>query len=918
MLLKNLISISSTDLKSIKINNLALDSRKVKKGDLFFAIKGAKKDGNKFIGQAIKRGAKAIICSKDIKSDKINIPIIKVKNVRSVLAKACKIFFQKKPKNIIAVTGTNGKTSVSDFYFQILSLNKVPVASIGTLGIKKNKNIKKINLTSPDIITMHKELENLKKNKINNVIIEASSHGLEQYRLHGIKFKAGIFTNFSQDHLDYHGDMKNYLKSKLILFEKLMEKNKYLITDPSLKIFEKLKKIAIKKNIKILTINNNKLFFSPNLIGTFQSKNLSMAVLASNICGLSISKINSKLNNIKSVNGRLQILRTLENKTKVFIDYAHTPEALYTALSSLKEKFKKNLTLVFGCGGERDFKKRPIMAKIANRICNRIYVTDDNPRTENAKLIRKNIIKYLDKAKYLEVGKRNNAIKLAIENSEPNEIILIAGKGHENYQDYGKKIIKISDREIVKKVKFKKYFSDKKINFFQNAKILKKILKNKKNYEFQGVSIDSKNLKKNNLFIAIKGKHKDGHNFLKEAINNGAKFCAVSSLVKNINKKKLIKVKNTYNLLEKIGSKKREDLNAKIIAVTGSSGKTTVKTMLGNLLNNFSNTYYSPKSFNNHYGVPLSLSNLESNHEYGVIEIGMNKPGEINKLSSLVKPDIAIITNIAEAHIENFKNLSGIAQAKSEIINNIKKNGTLILNYDDKFYNYLKNLAKIKKIKTITFGKTNKADIFPIYTRKNNYIKIKVVDQNILIKKNKINIYNILTILAVIKLLNLDMNKIKKSINSLSPEEGRGKLHKIRRFKKKFNLIDESYNANPLSMKNAIINLSNIKTYKSKKYLLLGDMLELGKESNIYHKRLSKVINNADIDKVFIYGNKIFNTYKTINKNKKGNILNSLKDFDSVFSSVIKKNDYLMIKGSNATGLNRLSKKIIKGAINVI
>ena len=244
MLLKKIIKSSLKKFQGIDIKNLSLDSRLVKKGDLFFALKGNKFNGEKFISSAIKKGASAVVCSNRFKSKNLKIPFIKVKDVKKTLSKACKNFFKKKPKNIIAVTGTNGKSSVADFFYQILSLNNIPVASIGTLGIKKNKKTKKIDLTSPDIISLHRELNLIKKEGINNVIIEASSHGLAQSRLDCINFKAGIFTNFSQDHLDFHISMNNYFSSKMILFRKLLDKKKYLITDSDIKEFTLLKNIA--------------------------------------------------------------------------------------------------------------------------------------------------------------------------------------------------------------------------------------------------------------------------------------------------------------------------------------------------------------------------------------------------------------------------------------------------------------------------------------------------------------------------------------------------------------------------------------------------------------------------------------------------------------------------------------------------
>ena len=506
-------------------------------------------------------------------------------------------------------------------------------------------------------------------------------------------------------------------------------------------------------------------------------------------------------------------------------------------------------------------------------------------------------------------------------NSKEFEIIVIAGKGRETFQDYGKQRINISDKKIIKKAKIKKTnLNLKKYYYSNNSRILNKVLNKSNNFTFKGVTINSKEVKKNNLFIAIKGEKKDGHNFVFDAIKKGASYCIVSKKFTQKNKK-IINTKNTKSFLKKFALANRENADAKIIAVTGSAGKTTVKTILGNILNCYEPTYFSPKSYNNHYGVPISLSNVEKKHKYSVFEIGMSKAGEINTLSALVKPKIAIITNVAEAHIENFKDLKGIANAKSEIIKNIQKNGTLIINRDDKFYKFFKRKALNRGLQIITFGKSKNSDVHLMSTKKTKsgvLIKIKVLDENIVLKLKNINIYSVLCTLAVLKKLNLNLQKISKNIRFLEPVKGRGKVYNVKRFKTKFNLIDESYNANPFSVKQSIQNLSNLKKKNSKKYLLLGDMLELGKKTELYHKKLSKIINSADIDKLFIYGNNALNTYKFTRKIKRGNILQHKSDFDEIFSNIIKKNDYLMIKGSNATGLNKLTNNIIKGSINAI
>ena len=260
MLLKKLIKNCPRKLLHIKVKGLSSDTRKLRRGDLFFAIKGSHNNGEKFINVALRKGACAIISSKKVKS---NFKTIKVKNVRECLGQICSKFYDKKPKNIFAVTGTNGKSSVADYFHQLLTLNGFPVATIGTLGIK-TKTLRKNNLTSPDVISLHKELSNLKKKKIENILLEASSHGLDQGRLNGLNIKAGIFTNFSQDHMDYHKSMKDYLRAKLLLFTKILKNNSYVITDESIPEFNLIKKLLKKENL-----DKNILIFQKKMIMIF-------------------------------------------------------------------------------------------------------------------------------------------------------------------------------------------------------------------------------------------------------------------------------------------------------------------------------------------------------------------------------------------------------------------------------------------------------------------------------------------------------------------------------------------------------------------------------------------------------------------------------------------------------------------------
>ena len=758
----------------------------------------------------------------------------------------------------------------------------------------------------------------------------------------------GIFTNLSHDHLDYHKNFKDYLKSKLYLFKRLVKKNSNVITDIEIPEYKKIKNIAQKRKLNIITISNhksslsiishkylqgkqlieakykNKIYnFRTVLIGKIQIKNIMMAMLAAEKSGLKFEKIIKVMCSIKPVSGRLEQVGIIKNKSKVILDYAHTPEALRTSLQSLKEQFKnKKISIVFGCGGNRDKSKRSMMGKIANYYCDKLYLTDDNPRYENPKKIRSTIKKQINKQNLFEVPDRSKAIQKAILDLNIGNILIVAGKGHENTQDYGKNKKLFSDkREILKsiKIKNKKLSSNIKLNILNELSRTNNVLLKTK---IKNASINSKEIKKHDIFFAIKGKNKNGNLFVEEAFKRGASLAIVNNSQK---KPKQIKVANTLQFLTKASSILRENISSKIIAITGSCGKTSLKELVGKTLNKVSNATYSRKSFNNKFGVPLSLFNLKENDEFGIFEIGMDKKGEIDYLSKIIKPEIGVITNISYAHAKNFKNIKQIALAKSEIIKNIKDNGSLVLNADDQFYNLHKKIAKKRKLKIYSFSIKKKNCEVSLDLVKKIKLKYKVL---ININKSKKYFFlnsnfenDIKNLLAAVTIISIfkDVKKLDHNIffNHKVPD-GRGDISRIKIFKKNFNLIDESYNSNPLSLTSALRNFDSIKVINSKKYLILGDMLELGKHSKKLHKEITKSINSTSINNVSVIGKHIKDTYKNLDNDKKGLILKKNSQIIDLIKNNIDNNDYLMIKGSNSTGLNKITNDIKNGKINAL
>ena len=939
MFLKDYIPNINKKFKNIFFSGISFNSAKVKKNNIFFAIKGNNVDGNNFIHIAIKKGAKVIITEKKVKEFQDEILFIQTKNIRKLLAQVSFKIFNQRPKNLIAVTGTNGKSSIADFYYQILKLSNKRVASIGTLGIKTSKRNIDLSNTTINPIQLGLTLKNIKKQKIENVIMEASSHGLKQNRLDGLKFNVGIFTNLSQDHLDYHKNLNDYLDAKLYLFKNLIKKRGCIITDESITEFKKIKKIAIKKNLKLYTLNRKsknfkilshsfkgdsqilKIKFNNHLkninlklIGKIQLKNVLMAIFAAEKSNVNLEKILNVIQNLKSVKGRFEKIGKIKNQSKVILDYAHTPEALKICLLNLREQFpKKKISLLFGCGGNRDKNKRSKMGKIASSYSDEIYLTDDNPRFENPNRIRDDIKKGIKRKKVIEIADRAEAISESIKNLNTGEILLVAGKGHEKTQDLGKQKIYFSDKKIILKAIKKKnnnLSNNFKLNIIRELSGYRKI---SSSLPVEKAKINSKEVLKNDIFFAIKGKKNDGNKFVEQSFKKKASLAIVNRIQNKLNKKRQIKVKDTLKFLTNTSKILRENINTQIIAVTGSCGKTTLKELLGNSLKKISKVSISPKSYNNKYGVPLSLFNLSKKDKYGVLEVGMDKKGEIDYLSQIIQPDVSVITNINYAHIKNFRNIKQIALAKSEIIHNTNPGGFVVLNADDNFFKLHQKIALKNNLKIISFGIKNKKSNIKLVNVKGGdnkikiYVKVNNLKRSFLISNNfENNTYNILAALAVISIY-FDISKLNKNIflNFKIPQ-GRGDFSVIKIKNKNINLIDESYNSNPLSLKSAINNYDKIESKKSKKYLILGDMLELGKHSKKLHQSIGAIINQTKIHKVFVKGNNAISIFERVTQSKKGKIFYDKSEIIKLIKNDLNNNDYLMIKASNATGFNKI------------
>ncbi len=427
------------------------------------------------------------------------------------------------------------------------------------------------------------------------------------------------------------------------------------------------------------------------------------------------------------------------------------------------------------------------------------------------------------------------------------------------------------------------------------------------------ISTDTRSVKKGDLFIALKGKNFDGHNFLHEAFLKGAAAAIVSEgKYKNF---PLIIVQDTLKALHGMASYYIRNVlvDAKVIAITGSVGKTTTKDMLHTVLSQYGVSHANEGNLNNNIGLPLTILKAPKNCQYLILEMGMNKVGEIKELSKISNPNIAVITNIEPAHTENFSSLFDVAQAKLEILYGTKNNGTLVLNRDNKYYDYLSSHAN-KNV--ISLGKDKNAEVCLLDIIRNDdglNLKIRLnnnqtINCNLRVQGEHFA-YSLLAVAAVVQSLRLDLSKLPLALKNFSVTKGRGNIHKVKYNRKYIHLIDDSYNASPTSMKTAIKTLS---TYSNqRKVALLGDMLELGDKSIEFHTDLVKIVTENNIDKIYTVGKFMLELHELLPDNIRGAHFNDSNQLKSDLANIIQNNDAILVKGSRRMKMDLIVREFI-------
>ena len=456
----------------LEIGGVTADSRMVKRGDIFVAIAGGKADGLRFVEAAIAAGAVAILAEQPPAAPlPAGVAFVQIGNARRALALVAAKIYPRQPRTIAAVTGTSGKTSVAAFTRQIWSALGYRAASIGTIGVVSPAGETYGSLTTPDPVALHRSLDQLAGEGVTHLAIEASSHGLDQYRLDGLHIAAAAFTNITRDHLDYHPSFEAYFAAKLRLFVELALPGTVAVINADHDRADAVIAAAKGRGLPIFTVGRKgasirlhddaisgfaqrliveyggeRFQVKLPLVGEFQVENALVAAGLVTATGGDAGRVFAALENLKGAKGRLELVGQSRG-APVFVDYAHKPDALAKALDALRPYVTGRLLVVFGAGGDRDRGKRPLMGAIAAEKADQVIITDDNPRSEDAAAIRAAIIASAPGA--TEIGDRREAIRSAVNDLHRGDVLLIAGKGHETGQIIGDRVVPFSDHEAV-------------------------------------------------------------------------------------------------------------------------------------------------------------------------------------------------------------------------------------------------------------------------------------------------------------------------------------------------------------------------------------------------------------------------------------------------------------------------------------
>lgn len=841
--------------------HLCLDSRQVCPGDVFFAVSGSQTSGSQYIVNAIEQGAGAVVVAPDSALPaNLPVPVLVCPNLSEKLGEIADLWYGSPSASVtvIAVTGTNGKTSTVHWLAHALNQGGVPCGIVGTLGVTLPSGARlEGSLTTPDVLSMHRALAAIRDDGGRMAALEASSIGIDQGRLAGVRIELAAFTNLTHDHLDYHGTIERYKQAKMALFNWPTLKHVVVNADdpvgreilattqaPNAVAYGlQSDELAAVRAADVQTGQHGLVFnlllahgeaqVVTCLFGLHNVSNLLLVAGVLEQLGWPPVRIAGALGCLQPVDGRLQVVAPPTEvdggAPLVIVDYSHTPDALERALAALRPVAQVRggrLLCVFGCGGNRDTAKRPLMGEVAGRLADKVLLTTDNPRDEDPAAILAQVRAGM-KGPALIIPDRAEAILEAVWSASSNDVVLLAGKGHETYQEVQGKRLPFDDREW--------------------ARCALLMLAE------PTLSTDTRALQPGQVFLALKGESFDGHDYVAKAAESGAVAALVSAAQPNLPVRQIV-LGDTRAALMRMGRAWRRRFNLPAIAVTGSNGKTTTKEMIAAILDAWQGeaALATAGNYNNDIGVPLTLLRLRHHHRAAVFELGMNHPGEIAVLAAMAQPTVALVNNAQREHQEFMQSVDAVAQENGAVLQALPDDGIAVFPGDDIYTGLWESMAGSRR--KICFGLTpalpvNAVQIVTEATQTRFQLRCQSAAVDVTLHAPGLhNLRNALAAAACALAAGVPLASVAQGLSAFSPVSGRMQPHVL---ENGFQLIDDTYNANPDSVRAAIDVLASL---KGPTVLVLGAMAEVGDNGPAMHAEVGAYASTQHVDHLLSLG----------------------------------------------------------------
>jgi murE/murF fusion protein len=890
----DVVGASAADLDDLLIGAVRGDSRAVTPGDLFVAVRGRTSDGHAHVDAAVAAGAVAVVVERGRQRPDLGVPQVLVASGAAALGEliARRLGEPARAMRLVGITGTNGKTTTTYLVEHILRAAGAAPGIIGTVEYRWTEagvaKVQDAPYTTPTPQVLHETFAAMAAARASHVVMEVSSAALAMERLAGVRFQVGAFSNLTQDHLDVHGDMASYAAAKQLLFSHhLAESGVAVINvdDPAGEAMARAAEAAGRRALRVSadvargvpvdiqvtactstvrgitatvrTPRGELALRSAPLIGAYNVANLALAVGVAEALGIEHAAIARGIAELPGVPGRVERV-TNDAGLDVLVDYAHTPDALTNVLGALRPLLapgRGRLICVFGCGGDRDPTKRPKMGAAVAALADLAVVTSDNPRTEAPRAIIDAILPAVPRPFFVDVDRRT-AIRAAVAEAVPGDIVLIAGKGHEDYQILGTTKTHFDDREeAAAAIALRPRWRSAQLA----AAIERPCVGDA---PITRIVIDGRTAAPGDLYVAIRGATHDGHAFCHQAIAAGATALVVEdgaraqvlAALPGCDEPSIISVPDGRIALGALGKVVRRQWEAwamadgggvRLVAITGSSGKTTTKDLTRAALAAAGATHAPDGSLNNETGVPLTLTRLRRHHRFAVIEMGMRGLGQIEDLTRMAEPDVAAVINAGVAHIELLGSQDAIVTAKSEIWLGLKRGGVAVLPVADE------RLARARSeraahARTLTFGEEPGADVRLVAYRPRGAagaaLALEVLGQArelVLPQLGRHTAIDATCALACALGAGVSVDVALEGLARARTSAMRGELVDVAGR----HVLVDCYNANPASMTAAVEMLVEAVALTGGRGLaVVGDMLELGDHAAAAHAALGALL----------------------------------------------------------------------------